>query len=150
MNQTVLGSGNMTMTMKSLSRVRLFVTPWTTQPTRLLCRWNFLGKNTGLGCHSLLQGIFLTQRSNSGLLHCRQILYRLTHKRSLITGDWNAKAGSQEVPGVTGKFNLGVQNEEGQRLTAPTRWCDWTTCGHWCKMKLMEKKPFRKTEPHGT
>ena len=33
-----------------------------------------------------------------------------------ITGDWNAKVGSQETPGVTGKFGLGVQNEAGQRL----------------------------------
>ena len=32
-------------------------------------------------------------------------------------GDWNAKVGSQEIPGVTGKFGLGVQNEAGQRLT---------------------------------
>ena len=31
-------------------------------------------------------------------------------------GDWNAKVGSQEIPGVTGKFGLGVQNEAGQRL----------------------------------
>ena len=34
-----------------------------------------------------------------------------------ITGDWNAKLGSQVIPGVTGKFGLGVQNEVGQRLT---------------------------------
>ena len=34
-----------------------------------------------------------------------------------ITGDWNAKVGSQEIPGVTGKFGLGVQDEAGQRLT---------------------------------
>ena len=34
-----------------------------------------------------------------------------------IVGDWNAKVGSQEIPGVTGKFGLGVQNEAGQRLT---------------------------------
>ena len=33
-----------------------------------------------------------------------------------ITGNWNAKVGSQETPGVTGKFGLGVQNEVGQRL----------------------------------
>ena len=33
-----------------------------------------------------------------------------------IIGDWNAKVGSQEAPGVTGKFGLGVQNEAGQRL----------------------------------
>ena len=34
-----------------------------------------------------------------------------------IIGDWNAKAGSQEIPGVTGKFGLGVENEAGQKLT---------------------------------
>ena len=34
-----------------------------------------------------------------------------------IIGDWNTKVGSQETPGVTGKFGLGVQNEGGQRLT---------------------------------
>ena len=33
-----------------------------------------------------------------------------------ITGDWNANVGSQEIPGVTDKFGLGVQNEAGQRL----------------------------------
>ena len=33
------------------------------------------------------------------------------------TGDWNEKVGSQEIPGGTGKFGLGVQNEAGQRLT---------------------------------
>ena len=51
-----------------------FVTPWTVT-TRLLCPWGFSGKNSGVGCHLLLQGIFLTQGSNSCLLHCRQILY---------------------------------------------------------------------------
>ena len=34
-----------------------------------------------------------------------------------ITGNWNAKVGSQEIPGVTGKFGLGGQSEAGQRLT---------------------------------
>ena len=34
----------------------------------------------------------------------------------LIIGDWNAKAGSQETPGITDKFGLGIQNEAGQRL----------------------------------
>jgi len=43
-----------------------------------LCPWNFPGKNTGLGCHSLLCEIFLTQGSNPGLPHCRQILYCLS------------------------------------------------------------------------
>ena len=39
-------------------------------------------KNTGVGCHALLQGIFPTQGSNPGLLHCRQILYHLSHQGS--------------------------------------------------------------------
>ena len=38
-------------------------------PTKLLCPWDFLGKNTGVGCHCLLQRIFLPQRSNLHLLH---------------------------------------------------------------------------------
>ena len=38
------------------------------------------GKNTGVGCHALLQGIFPTQGSNPGLMHCRQILYCLSHQ----------------------------------------------------------------------
>ena len=46
-----------------------------------------------------------------------QNLLELTKKDVLlITGDWNSKVGSQEIPGVTGKFGLGVQNEAGQRL----------------------------------
>ena len=53
------------------------------QPARLLCPWDFPGKNTGVGCHFLLQGIFPTQRSNTGLLHCRLILYQLSHQGSL-------------------------------------------------------------------
>ena len=50
--------------------------------TRLLHPWDFLGKNTGVGCHLLLQGIFLTQGSNSGLPHYRQTLYHLSHQGS--------------------------------------------------------------------
>ena len=49
-------------------------------PTRLLCPQNSPGKNTGVGSHSLFQGIFLTQGSNPGLLHCRQILYCLSYQ----------------------------------------------------------------------
>ena len=47
-----------------------------------------------------------------------QDLLELTPKKDLlfIIGDWNAKVGSQETPGVTGKYGLGVQNEAGQRL----------------------------------
>ena len=48
-----------------------------------------------------------------------QDLLELTPKKDVlfIIGDWNAKVGSQEISGVTGKFGLGVQNEAGQRIT---------------------------------
>ena len=46
-------------------------------------------------------------------------LIELTPQKDVlfIMGDWNKKVGSQEIPGVTDKFGLGVQNEAGQRLT---------------------------------
>ena len=54
-------------------------------PHRLLCPWDFPGKNTEVGCHFLLQGIFLAQGSKPCffcLLHFRQILYPLSHQGS--------------------------------------------------------------------
>ena len=64
-----------------------------------------------------------------------------------IIGDWNAKVGSQETPGVTGKFGLGVQNEAGQRLT------------EFCQEKALviantlfqqhKRKPYTWTSPDG-
>ena len=57
--------------------------PWTAvHQGGLLCPWVFPGKDTGMGCHFLLQGIFPTQGSNLGLLHCREILYWLGYKGS--------------------------------------------------------------------
>ena len=55
-------------------------------------------------------------------------LLELTPKRDVlfITGDWNAKVGSQEIPGVTGKFGLGIQNEAGQRLTEFAKRTQWS------------------------
>jgi len=58
-----------------------------------------------------------------------QDLLELTPKKmylSFITGDWNAKVGSQEIPGVTGKFGLGIQNEAGQRLTEFAKRTQWS------------------------
>ena len=66
---TVLFFKSINSEVKSLSHVRLFETP-----TRLLCPWDFPGKSTGVGCHSLLQGIFPTQGLNLGLPHYRQML----------------------------------------------------------------------------
>ena len=63
---------------KSCSTLR----PHGLQPARLFCPWESPGKNAGVGSLSLLQGIFPNQGSNPGLLHCRQILYHLSHQGS--------------------------------------------------------------------
>ena len=63
------------------SYVQLFMTLWSVAH-RLLCLWDSPGENTGVGCHALLQGIFLTQGTNWGLLCCRQMPYCLSHQGS--------------------------------------------------------------------
>ena len=75
-------NGWISLQAKSLpSHVLLFAIHWLL-PTRLLRPWNFPGKSTGVGCHFLLQGIFLTQVSNPCLPYCRQMLYCLSHQGS--------------------------------------------------------------------
>ena len=59
------------------------VTPWTVA-RQVPLPWDSPGKNTGVGCHFLLQGIFLIQESNQGLLHYRQILYQMSYEGSSI------------------------------------------------------------------
>ena len=60
-----------------------FLQPHGLQPARLLCPCDFPGKNIGVGCHFFLQGISSIQGSNLDLLHCRQILYCLSHQGRL-------------------------------------------------------------------
>ena len=72
-------------------------------PPRLLCPWDSPGKNTGVGCYSLLQGIFPTQGSNLHPLPCRQILYRpeppgKTHY--LVHGCLYTRVGVQRIKGM--------------------------------------------------
>ena len=57
-----------------------------------------------------------------------QDLLELTTKKDVlfIIGDWSEKVGSQEIPGVAGKFGLGVQNEGGQRLTEFAKRTHWS------------------------
>ena len=59
------------------------------------CLWDFPGKNTGVGCHALLQGIFPTQGSNPGLQHCGQTLYHLSHQGSPRILEWVAYPSSR-------------------------------------------------------
>ena len=65
--RAVLISSFFVVVVQSLGCVQLFW-PHGVQPTRLLCSWDFPGKNTGMGCSLLLQGIFLTQGLNLHLL----------------------------------------------------------------------------------
>ena len=66
-----------------------------------------LGKNTGVGCHSLLQEIFQTQGSNPGVPHCRRILYCLTHQGSPWILKWVAYPFSSRIF-VTQESNGGL------------------------------------------
>ena len=64
------------------------------QPTRLLCLWDFPGKNTGVGCHFLLQGILPTQGSNPHLLHWQAGSLPLSHQGS----PWLRQLASWQMP----------------------------------------------------
>ena len=67
----------------SLLNVRLFETPWIVARQFPLAV-GFSGKNTGVSCHSLHQGIFPAQELNLGLPHCRQILFPLIYQGSPV------------------------------------------------------------------
>ena len=102
-----------------LSRVQLCGTPWTV-PNRLLCPWNSPGKNTGVGCHFLSQGIFPAQGKNPCLLcllYCRQILYPLSH-----WGNLGLKWGN-----VIYRVQVNFRNLTGSRVYAFVIWVDIAT-----------------------
>ena len=63
------------MCAKSLQLCVILLRPCRLWPARLPCPWDSPSKNTGVGCHAVLQGFFPTQVWNPGLPHCRQILY---------------------------------------------------------------------------
>ena len=64
------------------------------------------------------QPVTLKKLKLNGSMKTYKNFLELTPKKDVlfIIGDWNAKVGSQETPGITGKFGLGIQNEAGQRL----------------------------------
>ena len=100
------------------------VRPHRRQPTRLPHPWDSPGKNIGVGCHFLLQ--CLKVKSESEVFQSCLTLHDPMDcglPGSSIHGifqarvlEWGAIAFSEEIPGVTGKFGLGVQNEAGRRL----------------------------------
>ena len=89
-------------------------------PHGLYSLWNSPGKNIGAGCHSLLQGIFLSQELNLGLLHCRQILYQLSYEGSPTLG-----VKGMENPWTQFLFTFGIilLNEVQVALSPEHRGC---------------------------
>ena len=84
------------------------------------------GKNTGVGCHALFQGIFPTQGTNPGLPHCGQILFQLSHQGSPRILEWVAYPFSRgtswsrnrtRVSGIAGEFFTSWATREAQRQT---------------------------------
>ena len=84
------------------------VRPCELQPARLLRPWDSPGKDTGAGCHALLQGVCLTQGSNLSLLHCRQILYR-----------WATKWVNEMKPKKWMKGLLNASQDAWKKITCP-------------------------------
>ena len=75
------------------------------------------GKNTGVGCHVLLEGIFPTQGWNSGLLHCRWILYHLSHQGSPVSGSHSILSDSLRPHVLYSPWNSPGQNTGVGRLS---------------------------------
>ena len=91
-------------------------------PHGLCSSWNSPGQDTEVGSHSLLQGIFPTQGSNTGLLHCRQILYQLSHKRRPREGQRkNVSSSTRAIKIQSGRGYLyrEIRGKEDEHLWSP-------------------------------
>ena len=95
------------------------------------------GKNTGVGCHALLHGIFPTQGSNPGLLHCRQILYHLKPP---------GKSMSLACEGIT-EFS-GAPKTTCERGVPGCRCWGWGAGSHLSTCK--KSTPWQQLQPAGT
>ena len=100
---------------RSTVSVWLFATPWTIA-CRLLCPWDFPGRNTGVGCHFLLQGLFLTQASSPHLLGWQ------ADSLPPSTTWLEKKYLSVMTPGVWGCV-LGCKGTEGERSSLDPHMC---------------------------
>ena len=105
-----LGSGNPFTMCSALLRLvtqswRTLCNPMDYSPPGSSVHGNPPGKNTGMDCYTLLQGIFPVQRWNSGLLHCRRILHYLSHQPSPWIPEWVTypfPRGSSQLKNPTG------------------------------------------------
>ena len=101
--------------------------------------WDFPGKNTGMGCHFLLQVISLTQGSNPGLPHCRQTLYRLSHQgrpeRVTVLGNCMRVLSTWGFWYLWGSWNQPPRETEGQLYLKD---CCWINC-RWDSSERLEE-----------
>ena len=109
------------------------------QPTWLLCLWNSLGENTKVGSHSLLQGIFPTQGQKLGLLHCRHIIYHLSHQGTL-TG--HISTPSSQLCGTL-RATVNVKSTRGAGwMWSCTKSPQADSCQHFICLADPQKSPF--------
>ena len=92
----------------------------------LFCPWDSPGQNTGVGSHSLLRGIFRTQRLKRGLLHCRQILYHLNHQGSHLS--YMLKSSESESCSLMSNSLL-----PSVEFSRPESWSAWSVNKYYCQ-----------------
>ena len=109
------------------------------QPMRLFCPWDFPGKDAGMGCHFLLQRIFPTQGSNPGLLHCRQILYRMSYKGSPIVMAFYSKPSQSISVWSRNKYSQSdyTINSELNDIRKQAVFCTRSAPHYWCAVKRL-------------
>ena len=118
--------------LRSESHSVVFDSLW---PQGFYSPWNSLGQNTGVGSHSLLQGIFTTQGSNPGLPLCGQILYQLSHQGSPRILEWVAfpffrgsswPRNQTEVSCLAGRFFTSWATREAQNMRTSCLFPSWS------------------------
>ena len=112
------------------------------EPSRLLCPWNSPGKNPGVDCHFLLQGIFLTQGSNLGLLCCRHVLYHLSHQgKWLVTNRKTVQLPNYLLFKILKAYKLNLQMFV-QKQCGILKICVWRTAVtvQWLKLCLPRQR----------
>ena len=97
------------------------------RPHGLYSPWNSSGQNTGVGSLSLLQGIFPTQGSNPGLLHCRWILYQLSYQGRVRSNIYGTTSG-QADPVTTSTANSQVGTTVSSRQGFPFATFNYVPC----------------------
>ena len=94
-------------------------------PAMLFCPWDFSGKNTRVGCHFLLQEIFLAQGSNLRFLHCRWILYHWAPREAIALRYLEINhfliSGTQSITSVTYTERVYRSSARGSLISLPVR-----------------------------